>query len=327
MKVAIFGAGSTGCYIGGVFALAGIETTLICRERIKSTIEQAQGMTLTDYEGRNDKVMPSAMITELTDEQFDLVLVTLKCHQLSSISETLQKLAKQGTKLVFMQNGLGSLDALRGSLPEHLILQGITPFNVLSKDSAVFHRGTEGNLAFQRSPETEKLKQALRGIGLDCDLYDDMNPVIYGKLLLNLNNAINAIADLPLKAELEDRRYRKVLAAAMQEWLSVCQAQGVELQQYTAVKPAQVPKILRLPNLFFKILASKMLAIDPEARSSMWEDIQASRKTEVEFLNGAVASLGQQQGVPTPVNAGITLLIQQLENGQRLDQGALFDLL
>lgn len=325
MKVAIFGAGSTGCYLGGLLTLAGFGTTLICRERIKNSIKQAKGLTLTDFEGQHEHVMPNALITEIGDEQFDLVFVMLKCHQLASIKPELSKLNEQGARLVFMQNGIGSLEAVRDSVSPENTLQGITPFNVLSKDGAVFHRGTEGKFVFQLSSETTAIAKKLKTIGFECELYEDMRPAIYGKLLLNLNNAINAIVDLPLKTQLENRQLRKILSKAQEEWLAVSASQGVEMIQYTAIKPKLVPKSLLLPNFIFKVLASKMIAIDPEARSSMWEDIQLERKTEIEFLNGAVANLGKELGVATPVNQKILELIHQKESKKAVTVDMLLD--
>ena len=330
MKIAVFGAGSTGCYLGGLLSLADNEVTLICRPRIKDMIEQAGGLTLTDFEGQHEQLMPSRLITEVTDDtnmHFDIVLVTLKCHHLISAQEDLVKLSQGGAKLIFMQNGLGSLELISEQLPPEKVLQGITPFNVLSKEQATFHRGTEGAMIFQRCPETKALKQQFEALGFPCELYDDMRPAIYGKLLMNLNNAINAIADLPIKTQLQNRRCRKVLAGAMKEWLAVASASGVNLIQYTAIKPSLVPYVLALPNLLFEALAKKMIAIDPEARSSMWEDIQAGRKTEIEFLNGAVADLAQETKIPAPINHGISQLVTAKEQGESVTLEQLFALL
>ena len=86
-----------------------------------------------------------------------------------------------------------------------------------------------------------------------------MQSVIYGKLLLNLNNALNAVADQPIKTQLENRKLRRVYAAAQREWLAVAAAEGVELVQFTAVKPSLMPAILSLPNWIFLRLAKAML--------------------------------------------------------------------
>ena len=92
-------------------------------------------------------------------------------------------------------------------------------------------------------------------------------------------------------------------------------AEGVELGQFTAVKPAWMPAILSLPNWLFLRLAKAMLDIDPHARSSMWEDISQGRKTEIEFLNEAVVRRGEKVGLDMPVNRKISSLIHSLERG------------
>jgi 2-dehydropantoate 2-reductase len=315
MQLAIYGAGSTGCYLGGLLQLCGHDVSLICRQRIRDSIIEAGGISLTDYTGQNEKVMPAELITQLAGETFDAVFVTLKCHQLEAAVADLKRLAEDGAQLFFMQNGLGSLDTVQHQLPNNAVWQGITPFNILSLDNARFHRGTEGTFVLHRTWITEQLAEQLGAIGFPCELHRDMKPQIYGKLLLNLNNALNAVADQPIKTQLENRKLRRLYAAAQREWLQVATAEGVELGQFTAVKPAWMPTILSLPNWLFLRLAKAMLDIDPHARSSMWEDISMARKTEIEFLNEAVVKRGEKLGLDTPVNRKISALIHSLERG------------
>jgi len=316
MKIAIYGAGATGCYLGALCILAGQETTLIGRERIQQAIDSAGGITITDYAGQHAHVEIDTFETQAPARAFDLVLVTLKCHQLPAAKAELRLLAQQGAQLVFMQNGLERLAPILPDLPASACLQGITPFNVLSQKDAHYHRATEGALVFQETTKTLALANALARIGFVCECYPDMQPVIYGKLLLNLNNALNAITDQPILEQLENRALRQVLAGAMREWLAVAKAEGVALKQFTAVKPSWIPTILSLPNWLFKRLATAMLEIDPLARSSMWEDIQAGRKTEIEFINGAVADRADALGLNAPVNRMIAHLVQEKEQGQ-----------
>jgi 2-dehydropantoate 2-reductase len=315
MQLAIYGAGSTGCYLGGLLQLCGHDVSLICRQRIRDSIIEAGGISLTDYTGQNEKVMPTGLITQLADETFDAVFVTLKCHQLEAAVADLKRLAEDGAQLFFMQNGLDSLDTVQYQLPNNAVWQGITPFNILSMDNARFHRGTEGAFVLHRTSITEQLAEQLGAIGFPCELHRDMKPLIYGKLLLNLNNALNAVADQPIKTQLENRKLRRLYAAAQREWLQVATAEGVELGQFTAVKPAWMPIILSLPNWLFLRLAKAMLDIDPHARSSMWEDISMGRKTEIEFLNEAVVKRAEKLGLDTPVNRKISALIHSLERG------------
>ncbi|MDA7696961.1 2-dehydropantoate 2-reductase [Porticoccaceae bacterium] len=324
MQLAIYGAGSTGCYLGGLMQLCGHKVSLICRARIRDSIMNAGGITLTDYTGQNEKVVPSALITRLTDETFDAVFVTLKCHQLEAAVDDLKQLAEDGAQLLFMQNGLDSLDAILNELPSHAVKQGVIPFNILSQDNAHFHRGTEGILLFHQTSVTQQLAKQLGAIGFPCELHKDMKPVIYGKLLLNLNNALNALANQPIKTQLENRKLRKVYAAAQREWLEVANMEGVELAQFTAVRPSWMPAILSLPNWIFLRLAKAMLDIDPHARSSMWEDIKLGRKTEVAFLNGAIVKRAEKLGIDVPINKKITALIHKIEKGETVSLTLLY---
>lgn len=318
MRIAIFGAGSTGCYLAGQLCLSGFDVSLVCRPTIKQTILANNGITLSDYQGFLQTVMPNTMITDIEQaptayDAFDVVFVTLKCHQVSSITNTLIAITHSNSSIIFMQNGLGSFDAVRDALSHCRLLQGITPFNVLQQTDGRFHKGTEGVFTLQKNEHTQMIQLAMQSQNFGCDLYQDMTTVIYGKLLLNLNNALNAITDLPIKQQLSLRASRRQLAGAMSEWLKVCQTANITLHQYTKVKPQWLPVILSMPNMVFTLLAQQMLDIDPQARSSMWEDIQAKRKTEIEYINGAVVRLGKQYGVKTPINEAIVAKIHQLE--------------
>jgi 2-dehydropantoate 2-reductase len=73
---------------------------------------------------------------------------------------------------------------------------------------------------------------------------------------------------------------------------------------------------LRLPNFIFKRLAASMLQMDDKARSSMWEDLQHNRTTEVDDLNGAVVDLAKSLGSTAPRNARIVSLVHQAEQGK-----------
>jgi len=320
MNIAIYGAGSTGCYLAAELLLAGLDVSLICRERIKHNIIDNKGIHISDYQGMTQSAMPTKMLTDVEHTtQFDVVFVTLKCHQLDSNYPNLLKITHANSSIIFMQNGLGSFDNAHQLLPQRQIYQGITPFNVLQLPNAHFHKGTAGQFIWPRCYHTLQIRHAMKQHGLSCQLHDDMAAVINGKLLLNLNNALNAMCDLPIQAQLKQRPLRRVLAQAMQEWLKVCQQANRPIAQFTKVPPKWVPVILSLPDGLFSMLAKSMLDIDPKARSSMWEDLQAKRITEIDYLNGAVVKLGQQYHVATPINQRICAAIKRLEQGETVD--------
>jgi 2-dehydropantoate 2-reductase len=145
----------------------------------------------------------------------------------------------------------------------------------------------------------------------------DMPAVLSAKLLLNLNNALNALSNLPLKEQLSQRDWRRCLALAQREALTVFDAAGMHPAKLTPLPPAWLPRVLEMPDSWFRRLASRLLAIDPVARSSMWEDLERGRSTEVEAINGEVVRLATAHGIAAPVNARLVELVHQVEQARR----------
>lgn len=141
-----------------------------------------------------------------------------------------------------------------------------------------------------------------------------MESILCGKLLVNLNNALNAISDVPLVEELSNRKWRLKLADQMEEGLAVLKAEGVTPSPPSPVPAWVLPYILRFPTPLFRAAAKQMLAIDPKARSSMWDDLQHGRKTEIDELQGEIIRLGEKHGIPTPVNSSVAQQIQTLQD-------------
>ncbi|MEQ8826952.1 MAG: ketopantoate reductase C-terminal domain-containing protein, partial [Parvibaculum sp.] len=77
------------------------------------------------------------------------------------------------------------------------------------------------------------------------------------------------------------------------------------------VSPGLIPVILRLPDFLFTRIAGSMLKIDEDARSSMAEDLEQIREPEIDYLNGEIVRLGEEFGVPTPVNSSIVATVKQ----------------
>ncbi|UXD88636.1 2-dehydropantoate 2-reductase [Thalassolituus hydrocarboniclasticus] len=318
MHIVVYGAGSIGCYLGAALHLEGLSVTLLGRPRIQEEIKQAGGIHISDYIGGDQLVSGiSFEHKEAALAQADIVLVTLKCLAMEQAAAALAHYCRPGTRVICLQNGLGSDRVVREECPQLLVSQGIVGFNVLHQDNGHFHRGTDGAVHLSDDDAFMPIRDAFLEQQIPCLLERDFQSVAWGKLQLNLNNAINALADIPLKQELEQRGYRRVLSCAMKELATVAAKKGISLARMTALPPALLPGLINSPDFLFHRLAKKMLEIDPQARSSMWEDLQQKRLTEIHFLNGAVAAEGEKLGVPTPVNRTLCRLIHEVESGKR----------
>src|ERR1019366_10438606 len=135
------------------------------------------------------------------------------------------------------------------------------------------------------------LAQALSTPAMKLTTHPDMNAVAWGKLLLNLNNALNALAGVPLREEIADRRWRLVLAACVVEALNALHAAAIRPAKIAALPASALPWVLRLPDFLFRLVAARQVKIDPKALSSMCNDLEQRRTTEIDQLQGAVVAL------------------------------------
>ncbi|MBW7470248.1 2-dehydropantoate 2-reductase [Marinobacter sp. M216] len=318
-RIVVFGAGSVGCYVGGRLISGGANVVMIGRARIGQTLKK-HPLVVTDYQSFEFQ-------TQLTPEQFtedpaqvaeaDLVLVTVKSAATTEAALTLARHLKPGTPVISLQNGISNAEELRQHLPNARVCAGMIPFNVVQKSPGHFHHGTEGHLMAERDDSLDAFLPLFELCGLPLELRDDMKSVMWSKLLLNLNNPINALSNVPLLEELSDRSYRRCLAAAQRETLSLMGHAGIDTIKLTAIPMRLVPVVMSLPDWLFKRLASRMLAIDPIARSSMWEDLEAGRPTEVDWINGEVVRLAETLNKSAPVNRRLTELVHECEKTRR----------
>jgi 2-dehydropantoate 2-reductase len=320
MHFIVLGAGAIGCYVGGRLAAAGQQVTLVGRPRTIDPL-RVGGLTVTDLDGFSAYV-PAERLGLLTGLHPDIfrapavVLLCVKGGATASASTELSDVCPAGTTVVSLQNGVDNMDRIAQAAPGLNAVAGMVPYNVVMPAPCKVHRGTSGNLHMRRTPVTSLIQAALQQAGLPVTLADDMRSVQWGKLLLNLNNPVNALSDMPLRAQLMVRGYRKVVAALQEEALAALDKAGIAPAKVATAPPRLLPAILRLPDWWFTRIAARMLRMDENARSSMWDDIQLGRTTEIDDLCGAVVRLGQAHGVTTPLNAAMCKLIQTHRAGK-----------
>ncbi|MGH3713615.1 MAG: 2-dehydropantoate 2-reductase [Micromonosporaceae bacterium] len=319
MTICVYGAGSIGCYVGGRLAAAGADVVFVGRERLRAQVA-AHGLTLTDWRGASMRV-PSVRYETgaAAAADADLVLVTVKSAATESAGDELAPLLKPDATVVSFQNGLHNAELLASRLPGRTVLPGMVGFNVVQRGEGVFHAGSEGELEVARHPALASHAAVFEAAGLPLTQHADMASVLWGKLLLNLNNPVNALSGLPLQEELSQRAYRRCLGLAQAETLRLLAVAGIRPAKLTPLPPSWLPALLGLPDAVFTRVAGRMLAIDPLARSSMWEDLEAGRTTEVDYLNGEVVALASRLGREAPVNARLVALIRSAESGGRRD--------
>lgn len=332
MKFIVLGAGAIGSYVGARLAAAGQAVVMVARPRHVQAW-QRDGLSVSDLEGFNAHLTPAQLhlAPDLAAAWAAaqaikagphatgpcVVLLCVKGGATASAAREIAAVCPAGTAIVSLQNGVDNVARIAAGAPAMHPLAGMVPYNVILKNANAVHRASAGSIFLARDAVTSELAPIMEAAGLDVTLSDDMPSVQWGKLLLNLNNPINALSDMPLKAQLLDRDFRWVLAALQSEALAAMARAGVQPAQIAAVSPRVLPHVLRLPDWLFRRLASRMLRMDASARSSMWDDVQQGRTTEIDDLCGAVVRLAAGQGTSAPQNAAICDLVAGHAKGRR----------
>ena len=328
--VLVMGAGSIGCYVGGRLLAAGTPVVFVGRTRVLGDLRRA-GLTLSSLDGERAHMDAERLV--LADSpppglRPALVLLTVKSGATGKAAAQLARSVPAGTPVLSLQNGVGNADAARNAAPTLEVIAGMVPFNVAEIGPGAFHRGTSGTLAAAEHPRLHEWLSVFAQAGLPLELHADMRAVQWGKLLLNLNNPVNALSGMPLRAQLLDRGYRRVLAALQDEALRVLAAARIVPARLTPLPARWLPTLLRLPTPLFRRLAAPMLRIDERARSSMADDLALGRATEVDALCGEVVRMARGLRLAAPLNARMAGLIhEQQVLAQRYDAARLFNAL
>lgn len=306
MRIAIYGAGLIGAYVGGRLAAAGGDVVLIGRARSRAAL--AGGLTLTDYRGARITTGPLPFAEGPEGAAgADLVLICVKSQASASVARELRPHLAPGALVVSLQNGVSNATVLAEGLGRP-VLPGMVGFNVAEQGPGHFHQGSQGGLHIGADPRLPL--DLFARAGLPLTLHAEMAPVLWAKLLMNLNNAVNALSGLPLREELATRDFRRCLALAQEELLALCAEAGQPLARLTPLPAGFLPKVLRLPDPLFRLVAGNMLKIDPLARSSMADDLALGRPPELAAINGEVARLAARLNREAPINARLTQLVQ-----------------
>jgi 2-dehydropantoate 2-reductase len=307
--VLVMGAGSVGCFVGGRLAAAGADVLFVGRPRVLTAL-RLNGLNLTDLEGGDVRLAAAGLrLAESPSAPVGLVLLCVKSGATAAAARELAASLPAGTPVLSLQNGVANAEVAAAAAPGLLWLPGMVPFNIAELAPGRYHRGTAGTLAAQKHPALIPWLPLFAKAGLPLQLHPQLAPVQWGKLLLNLNNPVNALSGRPLRAQLLDREYRKVLAALQDEALQALRAARIRPAAMAGCAPRRLPGLLRLPTWAFRLLVGRMLRIDERARSSMADDLMHGRVTEVDALCGAVVRLARAQGVDAPLNARMISLL------------------
>lgn len=317
-RIAVFGAGLIGSYVGGRLAAADADVTLIGRKRGLDTIQE-HGLRITDMYGA-DMMVPAERLGLSEDpaalSDADLIIVAVKSLATDEAGAAIAKFAKPGVVVLSLQNGVSNAARLRAAAPNVTVVAGMVPYNVAERGLGHVHQGTGGDIHAGDDAALAPFYAAFAAGGMPLTLSPDMRGVLWGKLVINLNNAVNALSGKTLIGQLSQRQYRRAVALSQFEALEMLARAKVVPARVHPIPTKAFPWVMSLPDWAYRKLASRGGAkIDRHARSSMADDLAQGRPTEIEYINGEVVALAASLGRKAPINARIVELVHAAERG------------
>ena len=304
-RVAILGAGAIGAFFVERFSgAAGMSTMVVARGERYDRLKRL-GLVVNGKAYAPPVVHPDA-----AGAPADLIVVALKHHHLPDGIHDIAQLVGDHTTIVSAMNGLDSEEYIGTIYGADKVLYGITVgIDAVRQENRVTYT-TEGKLYFgeadnsQLSPRVRTVQAALERAGIIYEIPADMIRILWWKFMINVGmNPASAVLRAPYGTFQSSADARALMEALMREVLELAGFAGVNL----------VEKDI---DDWYTVLDT----LSPQGKTSMLQDVEAGRKTEVEMLAGKVVELGPRYGVSTPVNQTMLHIIRVMEQGVGIEE-------
>ncbi len=300
MKIAIIGAGAMGSLFGALLANARADVWLVdvWAEHVQAI--NTKGLRI-EWQGET-RTLPVRATTDPADiGTADLILIFVKATQTLAAAETAATLAHEKTLVLTLQNGMGNADTLAGAMDPASIIAGTTAHGAtLLGPGHIRHAGRGATtIGMWDSTDDTRIKTIVdlfTMAGIEIEARSDIRKIIWEKLLVNVGiNAITALTHIQNGQILDLDVTRNLCRAAVEEAAAVAVALNISLREDIVEHVFNIAKATG------------------GNRSSMGQDVDHQRLTEISAINGAVVSEANNVGIPVPVNQTLTALVETLQ--------------
>jgi 2-dehydropantoate 2-reductase len=306
MKIGIVGSGAMGSVYGALLADAGNDVWMFDKWQEHVDAMRAHGLRCEGASG--DRTVAVNATTRAAEAgACELAIVATKVMDIEAALADARVMIGPETLVLAIQNGLGNVERVQRVLGAENVLFGIAGgFGAeLKAPGHVHHNGMEAiNLAELQGGISARLKRVAgvwRAAGFKVNVYDDLWPVVWSKLVANVAlSAICTVTGMRVGQVRANDAAWAIARACVEEAVAVAAAKGIKLAYDD---PAQ----------WVSDFAGKI----PNARPSMYQDLRAGRRSEIDAIHGGVVAEGAKVGVPTPTCALMVQLVKALEAKSR----------
>jgi len=305
MRIVVMGTGGTGGYFGGLLARAGEEVTFIARGAHLEAIRN-NGLTVKSRLSGDFTIPVNATADPNDIGPVDFVLFCVKAYDNAVATDLLRPLTGPETVVLSVQNGIDNEQQIGEVIgPEHIVGCVSYVSSTIESPGVIAQTAGPGKIVLGEmeggtSHRTEQLQSMLQNSGITAELHSDIHVALWQKFIAICGvNGITALTRLPIGEILACEETRNLLRDTMEEVEAVARASG-----------ATVPE--GCVDQFIDFFSSQ----EPSLRGSMYYDLAAGRRLELDVLNGTVVRLGSEHGIPTPMNFAIYAALKPYLNGE-----------
>jgi 2-dehydropantoate 2-reductase len=296
--VAVIGAGAMGAiYATHFYHTPGFSPVFIARDQRLEKL-QKDGIIVN-----GSPYFIPAIRPEDASSPADLIIVSLKHHQLEEGIRDLGSLVGSSTVFLSVMNGLESEETIAALYGKEKVLYAVSfKVDAVRSDNqitytrpGIIYFGEAQNKTL--SANVQRVQRAFDQAGLSYETPEDMLRMLWWKFLFNVGiNQASAVLRAPYGLFQSNREAQELMEALMEEVVVLAQRLAINL---TAEDIQGWYPVLH--------------ALSPQGKTSMLQDIEAQRKTEVDIFGGKVIALGKANGIPTPVNQTVVRIIRAME--------------
>lgn len=297
-EVALIGTGAVGgVYAKYLHAKYGDKFYIVANESRKDRILQ-NGIKV------NDLVFhPQVISSDLANKKMDLIIFAVKNYDLEQAMKDVKCLVTQNTIMLPLLNGITASDRLKAAFPESKTMLGLsmgidairTIDGIINTDDGVIQFGYEDNTVPVQ--EVVDVEEYLKKAGIKAKVFPDMKRMLWRKWMLNVGvNQASAITDAKFKYFGQTEELLTLFREAMLEVLEIARASHVNL---TLEDMEQIEEVI--------------VNFTPDGKTSMLQDVQAKRRTEIDYFAGTVLEYGKKLNIKTPINHVLYLALKAKE--------------
>lgn len=308
MKIAIVGPGALGCLLAGLLkSKTKEEVWLIDNSPERARRIKGDGIKI---EGIGGSINASVNISSNPKEigACDLVIICVKSYSTEDACKDIKELVSEKTFVLTLQNGIGNVQVLNDYFGADRVIAGITNHGATLLEAGHVRHAGRGDtiIGTQKGKVLGSIRETtgvLTKCGFETKVSKDIDSVIWSKLVINVGiNALTAITRLKNGMLIEHDGTREILRNSVQEAVKIIKRKRIKLAYDDPIQKVESVCKATAANV-----------------SSMLQDVLNSKRTEIDYINGAITRQGKALGIPTPVNETLTNLVKTIEKTYNLN--------